>query len=66
MFRTFHTGDLGNYLRSKLTGVEVAPTTFPGIITRAGTATLRADKRCAFVYVHLDYDFALVFIKLNI
>lgn len=66
MFRTLHTGDLGNHLRSKLTGVEVAPTTFPGVVTRAGTATSGADKRCAFVYVDLDYDFTLVFIKLNI
>jgi hypothetical protein len=61
-----HTGDLGNYLRSELTGVEVTPTTFPGVVTRAGTATSGADKRCAFVDVDLDYDFTLAFIKLNV
>ena len=66
MFRTLHARDLGNYLRSKLAGVEVTPTTFPGVVTRAGTATSGADKRCAFIYVDLDYAFALAFIKLNV
>jgi hypothetical protein len=66
MFRTLHTGDLGNHLGSELTGVEVTPTTFSGVVTRAGTATPGADKRCAFIYVDLDYDFALTFIKLNV
>lgn len=37
--------------------------TFPGVVTRANTATLGVDKRCAFVY--LAYDFTLAFIKLQ-
>jgi len=57
---------MSNHLRSELTGIKVTPTTFPGVVSRAGTATSGADKRCAFVYVYLDYDFTLAFIKLNI
>jgi len=66
MLGTLHTRDLSHNLRSELTGIEVTPTTFPGVVTRAGTATSRTDKRCAFVYVYLDYDFTLAFIKLNV
>ncbi|UZD66477.1 hypothetical protein LJ360_03745 [Marinobacter sp. AN1] len=54
MLRTLYTRDLNNHRRSELIVIEVTPTTFPGIVTRTGTAILRADKRRAFDYVYLD------------
>lgn len=66
MLRTLYTRHLSNHLRSELTGIEVTPTAFPGVVTRAGPATSGTGKHCTFVYVYLDYNFTLVFIKLNV
>lgn len=65
MFRTLYTRDLSNHLRSELTGIEVTPTTFPGVVTRAGTATPGTDKRSTSVQIDLDDDFSQVLIQLD-
>jgi len=65
MLRTLHTRDLSNHLRSELTGIEVTPTTFPGVIARAGTAAARAYKFSIAVQIDLDYDLPLALIQLD-
>ena len=65
MLGTLHTRDLSNHLCSELTGIEVPPTTFPGIVARAGMTTARAGKLGAAVQIDLNYDFSLVLIQFD-
>ncbi|SDG47342.1 hypothetical protein SAMN05216571_1151, partial [Onishia taeanensis] len=57
--------DLSNDLRSKLTGIEVSPTTFPGVVARAGMTTAGAVKLGAAIQTDLNDNFSLILIQFD-
>tara|TARA_Y100001001_G_C7842491_1_gene251152 strand:- start:332 stop:532 length:201 start_codon:yes stop_codon:yes gene_type:complete len=65
MLRTLYTRDVSNHLRSELTGIEVTPATFPGVVARTGVATARAEKHSTSVQIDLDYHFSLALIQFD-
>mgnify|MGYP004381830173 CR=1 FL=1 len=65
MLRTLYTRDVSNHLRSELTGIEVTPATFPGVVARAGMTTAGAGKLGAAIQTDLNDDFSLILIQFD-